>query len=793
REIYLSVLHDMEAPPNPRVCIKCGGDDMFRCTECAYRPVLCSMFCIEVHQLNPFHKIERWAGTSLRTTLLDCLQYLKVGFIMHLGHGGKPCPCGGYPGCNISPSMEDEWEDMDTAGHPPHLARPEGHSCLTIVNVNGVHYCNIWYCNCNGTEGSQLQLLRAGLFPATMRDCRTSFTFHVLDDFLQDNVECGTSTMNYYSKIQRMTSSTFPHLVPDRYRELLRVSRAWRNLKLLKWKGFYPRSCYLDHGGLVLFCPACPQPGINIPEMDDQSPYNNSWKYSRVIVMDSNFKVEHMVPKHASNETWLMDGQGYMVASQDYKTYLGGTTNKIMHSDCNNHHAISQTNHHRGQLASTGIGECACARHGCFIAHSMVDFQMGEQQVNMDYALVHVLHHEMKPSHRVLHFYDINCQYSQNLECMSQTTSTSRLHVGLTPAIVGALQKKYKAAQKHEVATEEAFTSLNDTLPNELQEQWEQEEQAAFAKRTDDPRAMDIFDVQLQKAPTIKSIEIDLICAPKLAGHPWGSATWIACGLSIEEAQVSLACESRHNIFGDIEAQRLMISCQRDRLLSCINRFVQSSVKFISCDWNDHMDVVNYSKGLDYQVDPDALEAMELPLPSYLGAAKCQELGGQANDALHQLRLALADKSQLYHKDVFHARNYTMTSQAWKKVSDMDALVNRYTMVYQKCRNQMVSLRADGPILEHYQALEPEHLNVTTMVANPNACRHRHKHLAWCWTMDIPKDTCTNDWISEFHWLRAKSQRDRCCKEVELLQCEMSWTKNFFLHQANHWQALNQL
>ncbi|KAI6037476.1 hypothetical protein EDC04DRAFT_2604711 [Pisolithus marmoratus] len=314
REIYLSVLHDMEAPPNPRA----------------------SLVQHVLHRspsVNPFHKIEKWAGTFFEDYSLRL-----VGFNMHLGHGGKPCPHGGYPGCNISPSMEDEWEDMDTAGHPPHLARPEGHSCLTIVNVNGVHYCDVWYCNCDGAEGSQLQLLRAGLFPVTMRDCKTSFTFHVLDDFLQDNVECGTSAMNYYSKIQRMTSSTFPHLVPDRYRELLRVSRAWRNLKLLKWKGSYPGSCNPDHSGLVLFCPTCPQPGINIPEMDDVE-----------------LSQTH-APKDAGNETWLMDGQGYMVASQDYKTYLGGRTNKIM----------------------------------------------GKQQVNMDYALVHVLHHEMKPSHQNL-------------------------------------------------------------------------------------------------------------------------------------------------------------------------------------------------------------------------------------------------------------------------------------------------------------------------------------------------------------------------------------------------------
>ncbi|KAI6017050.1 hypothetical protein EDC04DRAFT_2608160 [Pisolithus marmoratus] len=451
----------------------------------------------------------------------------------------------GYPGCNISPNMEDEWEDMDTAGHPPHLARPEGYSCLTIVNVNGIHHCNVWYCNCDGAKGSQLQLLRAGLFPVTMRDCRTSFTFHVLDDFLQDNVECGTSAMNSYSKIQRMTSSTFLHLVPDRYRELLRVSRAWRNLKLLKWKGFYPGSCNLDHSGLVLFCPTCPQPGINIPEMDDVE--LSHWKHSCVIVMDHNFKAEHMAPKNAGNETWLMDGQGYMVASQDYKTYLGGTTNKIMHSNCNNHHTISQANHHRGQLTSMGIGGVPVPD---MFASSLIQWlifkRVSTRQVNMDYALVHVLHHEMKPSQEL--------KYSQELVSgMGMVTRQSVSQdmfpilypvLGMwmatcwtNPTIVGALQKKYKAVQKHEVAMEESFTSLNDTLPNELQEQWEQEEQAAFVKRTDDPRAMDIFDVQLQKVPTIKSIEIDLICAPKLAWHPWGSATWIACRFSIEEAQ----------------------------------------------------------------------------------------------------------------------------------------------------------------------------------------------------------------------------------------------------------------
>ncbi|KIK73830.1 hypothetical protein PAXRUDRAFT_78340, partial [Paxillus rubicundulus Ve08.2h10] len=50
-------------------------------------------------------------------------------------------------------------------------------------------------------------------------------------------VECGTAEMSYFSKLKRITSNVFPHLVPDWYREFLRVARIWRVLKLFKWNG----------------------------------------------------------------------------------------------------------------------------------------------------------------------------------------------------------------------------------------------------------------------------------------------------------------------------------------------------------------------------------------------------------------------------------------------------------------------------------------------------------------------------------------------------------------------------
>ncbi|KAG1879956.1 uncharacterized protein F5891DRAFT_973580, partial [Suillus fuscotomentosus] len=116
-----------------------------------------------------------------------------------------------------------------------------------------------------------IQMFRHRFFPASFNRPNTVFTFRVLNDFLLDSLECGTSAMNYYSKLRRMTSSMFPHLVPDRYRELMRVARQWRQLKTMKWHGFGHRSDNPSTGELALFCPACPQPGINVLLSEDES------------------------------------------------------------------------------------------------------------------------------------------------------------------------------------------------------------------------------------------------------------------------------------------------------------------------------------------------------------------------------------------------------------------------------------------------------------------------------------------------------------------------------------------
>lgn len=59
-------------------------------------------------------------------------------------------------------------------------------------------------------------------------------------------------------------------ITQDRYRELLRISRQWRDLwNRMRVGQAHNRMSASLPGGLALFCPACPQSGINIPPNDE--------------------------------------------------------------------------------------------------------------------------------------------------------------------------------------------------------------------------------------------------------------------------------------------------------------------------------------------------------------------------------------------------------------------------------------------------------------------------------------------------------------------------------------------
>src|SRR5882724_5641615 len=116
------------------------------------------------------------------------------------------------------------------------------------------------------------------------------------------------------------------------------------------------------------------------------------------------------------------------------------TTYFTQKSTCHNHKAVNAVNTHRNNLESTGIGACACARHECFVPHSVVDFQKGERyvKINMDYSICNALAYHTEPMNSALIIYDVACQWSIKFHrCVQDSHFLSLPHITDLIPVVG--------------------------------------------------------------------------------------------------------------------------------------------------------------------------------------------------------------------------------------------------------------------------------------------------------------------------------------------------------------------
>ncbi|KAF8124933.1 hypothetical protein EV363DRAFT_1299555 [Boletus edulis] len=836
---FLDALLDMEAPPKPRQCSSCGGDGIYRCSDCFGQPLFCTLCTRNKHRMLPFHRISQWTGSFFEDSSLNL-----AGFEVHLGHEGKSCPsrAPNKPDLNELPgSGPDEWIDTDEEYIPSNLRGPDHEDYLTIVDTTGIHYLTINYCRCPNSPPAYMQLFHNKLFPATLDQPWTVFTFHVLDDFIRDNLECGTSGSNYFSKLRHITSNIFPHLVPNRYRELLRVSRIWRLLKLLKWKGFGHRNREPKQGELALFCPSCPQPGINCNPTDEEV---SSWKYTRTLVMDGNFKAEHMHDKRPEDQIWLMGGLAYMVSRSEYQSYLKATHHPLERSTCNNHRAVNQANKSRGKLESTGVGGTACARHGCFVPHTLVDFQKGERytvsRTNLNFlqtsdqagiGIWHVHGHQTEcfARHGPLFIQGagwVDGEIIETLWSMLNIVSSSargmssphrqelldfQMNNSNFMKIIWmsqSLVRKYRKAVRASASASAAFNDLDGTVNDEQRQKWVTQELHAQKNRISNPSAMDIFDVQLQKVcsdfpkrrqcklwnwtcfarwpavTALTNLEAETLPGSQEASS-WRKARLHLLGRDAKWVEDTFLTEARA-YFGNGDTDICLLDDGGE------GEAVEESA--------DEEEVAE--EGIDHE-RPDQVI---LPLPSNLGLQRCQGLKmnhlvelelklriGQANDALHEIRLALANKDRLFRTQVRHADNYVKKTRAWSKVNSFDTALQLKVAVYRACRIALQNLGADNETLQKYKVLEDADLKMkaTASGGNKDARSSRNDHLSWFWSLDVPRDTDRNDWMSEFycvHWLRSKAVKDRWQEEVELLRAEFEWATNFFQRTAEDWE-----
>ncbi|KAF8835132.1 hypothetical protein BDN67DRAFT_876910, partial [Paxillus ammoniavirescens] len=190
-------------------------------------------------------------------------------------------------------------------------------------------------------------------------------------------------------------------------------------------------------------------------------------------------------------------------------------------------------------------------------------------------------------------------------------------------------------------------------------------------------------------------------------------------------------------------------------------------------------------------------------LPSNIGANQCRDHGvshlvddelrlrqGQANETLHNIQINLGHRSFLYRMAVHQVKHSQQKkSRAWDTVHQVNTALNVHTAIYCQCHKAMITLGGNPVLLQQYQELKPEHLQLKMIEIDPSVTGTRGENLPWFWTMNA--DLEAGNWMLEFlrvKFHRAKVNIDHCTKEVELLKMEMRWTANFFQHHSDKWR-----
>ena len=79
---------------------------------------------------------------------------------------------------------------------------------FVVLDINAVHSVSLAFCNCEHAQQRYVQLLRAGLFSATVLEPKTAATFHVLKHFQMLSFMSKVSAFEFYYSIARQTDNT---------------------------------------------------------------------------------------------------------------------------------------------------------------------------------------------------------------------------------------------------------------------------------------------------------------------------------------------------------------------------------------------------------------------------------------------------------------------------------------------------------------------------------------------------------------------------------------------------------
>ncbi|TDL14069.1 hypothetical protein BD410DRAFT_687969, partial [Rickenella mellea] len=392
----------------PLSCHGCGAaGNIFRCVDCRDTGFYCSACLCKEHSRLPLHRIEQWDEGYFKKSSLHSL-----GLRFQLGHD-------------------------DTDAHCTHPVKT--HEPMTIIDVSGIHRVHVDFCECFVSNGvpRRAQLLRARWWPATIDRPQTAVTLNALELFLQLTLQSKLNVYDFYLALAHLSDNWETLDLKHRYTEISRCIHEYRHIMMAKRgaRGHDPEGINATKPGeCAVECPACPQPGRNLPENFSSASQSERFKYALFLAMDANFKLK--LKERGIKDAPLGDGWGYFVPSVPYKDHLAtykGQQEICETTSCQSElRAVDHANLRGNQkLAVNGVGGVNCSRHALNRPVGFGDLQRGEKYCNMDYIVLSTLE---KAEIKTLYLsYDIACQWFKNLPTHIESYP---LRLQLTPTIL---------------------------------------------------------------------------------------------------------------------------------------------------------------------------------------------------------------------------------------------------------------------------------------------------------------------------------------------------------------------
>ncbi|KAG8942299.1 hypothetical protein FRC03_003364 [Tulasnella sp. 419] len=360
-------------------------EKLYKCTDCFNSQLYCAHCLINLHEFQPFHRVKSWTLGPSAFFAPDTLK--AAGQIIQVGHSGGPCP------------------------------EPGSTSDLNMMDIGGIFSITVWWCDCIDGVGKSQQLLHHNIFPATDDKPSTGYTFQLLKHYNQFSVTAKISAYDYVHCLEYLTNAADQSIVKNLYANFIKVSRQRRVLQMMKQAGVMLLSD-LSPGLVTVPCPACPRPGINLPEGWRDDP-NAALLYALFVSGDGNFHLQHRAGrKNLAEDPSFIGIAGYWADQIMFDRYVGARDPPSARKEpsCStNTRAGDPTQFFKGdKLDVSGVFGISC-RHVIFKPNAVIDLKKGEKFREVDVAFGSVVINAIKTGiMRIVASYDVACKFKVN-------------------------------------------------------------------------------------------------------------------------------------------------------------------------------------------------------------------------------------------------------------------------------------------------------------------------------------------------------------------------------------------